>query len=102
MDSSLIEHATRMPLAGRRHARLQAETWLGKMGKGKMHEQPKWMATEVGDGGGTSGGDSMILETAEQGSSQSSFFASSRILPCTHPWHELTKDHHRTNKHSNG
>ena len=42
-----------------------------------------------------------MLETTEQGSSQSSFFASSRFLPCTHPWQKLTRDHHRTNKHSN-
>ena len=41
-----------MPLPGRRHARLQAETWLGKMAKGMTHEQPKWTAMKIADGGG--------------------------------------------------
>ena len=36
-----------MPLPGRRYARLQAETWLGKIAKGKMHEQPKWMTRKM-------------------------------------------------------
>ena len=37
-----LSDATWVPLPGRRHARLQAETWLGKIAKGKIHEQPTW------------------------------------------------------------
>ena len=37
-----------------------------------------------------------------QGSRQSSFFASSGLLPCMYPWQKLSKDHRWTNDNSNG
>ena len=43
-----------------------------------------------------------MLETAVQRSSQSSFFASSRFLPCMYPWQMLPKDDRRTHEKSNG
>ena len=70
---------------------------VSKIAKGKMHEQPRWIAREVlmegdewrrfHDAGGSGAGIEAIK-----------LLRIFRFLPCMHPWQKLSKDHHRTNK----
>ena len=46
-DSSLIRCDLGAITQSTAHPAAQAVSWLGKIAKGKMHEQPRWKAREV-------------------------------------------------------